>query len=73
MGSRGIRVNLIAPGYIETDMTKELSEETRNRIILDTSLRRIGTPEDIASAVWFLVNSSYITGQVISVDGGLRL
>ncbi len=71
LGSRNIRVNAIAPGFIQTDMTENISQE----VIEAISLRRFGTPEDIANVALFLGDekSSYITGQVIQVDGGMRI
>lgn len=69
LGSRGIRVNAIAPGFINTDMTKDLDTSKFTDFI---PLKRLGEPEDIAKAVKFLaVDSDYITGQVLEVDGGL--
>ena len=75
MGARNITSNLIAPGYIETDMTSFLSEENKEIIIEQLSIKRIGKPEDISNVVSFLSSeeSEYITGQVISVDGGLSV
>ena len=73
MGSRNITSNVIAPGYIETDMTGFLTDEQKDNIIEQLSIKRIGKPEDIANIVSFLCTdeSEYITGQVISVDGGI--
>ena len=73
MGSRNITANVVAPGYIDTDMTSFLSNDEKNNIIEQLSIKRIGTPEDIANIVSFLCSdeSEYITGQVIKVDGGL--
>ena len=73
MGSRNITSNVIAPGYIETDMTSFLTDEQKDNIIEQLSIKRIGKPEDIANIVSFLCRdeSEYITGQVISVDGGI--
>ena len=73
LGSRGINVNAIAPGFIQTAMTDELSESVRNNIASQIPLTRLGTPEDVAKLVLFLCTdeSSYITGQVINVDGGM--
>ena len=69
LGSRGIRVNAIAPGFINTDMTKDLDTSKFTDFIL---LKRLGEPEDIAKAVKFLaVDADYVTGQVLEVDGGL--
>ena len=73
MGSRNITVNVVAPGYIDTDMTSFLGDDEKDNIIEQLSIKRIGTPEDIANIVSFLCSdkSEYITGQVIKVDGGL--
>ena len=73
MGSRNITSNVIAPGYIETDMTSFLDEQNKENIIEQLSIKRIGKPEDISNIVSFLCSeeSEYITGQVIPVDGGL--
>lgn len=72
-GSRGITCNAVAPGFIETDMTRELSEDMRRSILETVPISRLGVPEDVAGAVQFLASdqASYITGQVIVVDGGL--
>ena len=74
IGSRGIRVNAIAPGFIITDMTGALSEEIRNEWAKQIPLRRGGTPEDVANAALFLASdlSSYVSGQVIHVCGGMN-
>ena len=73
MGARNITSNVIAPGYIETDMTSFLSEENKEIIIEQLSIKRMGMPEDIANMVSFLCKdeSEYITGQVLPIDGGL--
>ena len=73
MGSRNITSNVVAPGYIETDMTSFLDDQNEENIIEQLSIKRIGKPEDISNIVSFLCNdeSEYITGQVIPVDGGL--
>ena len=75
MGSRGVTVNAIAPGYIETDMTKVLPEDVKAKIMAQVPIGRIGQPEDIANAVKFLASeeSGYITGQVLAVNGGLYM
>lgn len=73
LGSRGIRVNAIAPGFIETDMTAGLSDEMKDNTLKTIALRRLGKPEDVARCALFLASelSSYITGQVLSCDGGM--
>ncbi|KYH28737.1 3-oxoacyl-[acyl-carrier-protein] reductase FabG [Clostridium thermopalmarium DSM 5974] len=75
IGSRGITVNAIAPGYIETDMTEVLSDKVKEQIKANIPLKRLGTPKDIANVVAFLSSedASYITGQVLSVDGGMHI
>ncbi|MCX7735870.1 MAG: glucose 1-dehydrogenase [Candidatus Kapabacteria bacterium] len=69
----GIRVNAIAPGFIDTDLVSHFSEEIRQKTISNIKLGRIGTPEDVAKAVLFFASdlSAYITGQVLGVDGGM--
>lgn len=71
----GIRVNSVAPGFVETDMTGVLSEKLRESMLSSVPLKRPGQPEDIAGAVLFLAgqSASYITGQVLTVDGGMSL
>ena len=73
MGSRSITSNVVAPGYIDTDMTAFLTDEQKDNIIEQLSIKRIGKPEDVANIVSFLSSeeSEYITGQVIPVDGGI--
>ncbi len=75
VGSRGITVNAVAPGFIETDMTEALGEDATGRAAGQISLGRLGTPEEVASVVGYLASdgASYITGQTIVVDGGLAL
>jgi 3-oxoacyl-[acyl-carrier protein] reductase len=75
LAPRGITVNAIAPGFIETDMTASLSEKARNAMLSQVPLKRAGQPEDIAAAVAFLASesASYITGQVIHVSGGMYI
>ena len=73
IGSRGITVNAVAPGFVDTDMTRDLSAEQRQMLVSRTALGRMGTVEDIAAVVSFLVSesASYITGETIHVNGGL--
>lgn len=75
LGSRGITVNAIAPGFVETEMTGVLSEEIRENACKQIILGRFGKPEDIANTAVFLASdkADYITGQVISVDGGMNV
>ena len=73
LASRGITVNAVAPGFIETDMTDVLSDTVKESLLHEIPLKRMGEPKDVANAVLFLASdqSAYITGQVIHVDGGL--
>lgn len=75
LGSRGITVNAVAPGYVETEMTEGLSDELKAKMVENIALKRAGKPEDIANAVAFLASeeASYITGQVLSLDGGMTI
>lgn len=75
VASRNVRVNAVAPGYIETEMTATLDEKARNALIGQIPLTRIGTPENVADAVVFLAGdtASFITGAVLAVDGGLGI
>jgi NAD(P)-dependent dehydrogenase (short-subunit alcohol dehydrogenase family) len=73
-GREGITANAIAPGFVETDMTESVPDRARERLLSRTSLRRAGTPEEIAAAARFLAcEGSYVTGQTLVVDGGLTL
>ncbi|AOR23170.1 3-oxoacyl-[acyl-carrier-protein] reductase [Clostridium taeniosporum] len=73
LGTRGINVNAVAPGFIETDMTSVLNEKVKEEAKKNIPLRKFGTPEDVAGVVAFLAseNSNYVTGQVINIDGGM--
>ena len=75
IGSRNITVNCVAPGFIDTDMTKELAEEQRQALIGQIPLNRLGDPADIAAAVTFLASpaAAYITGETINVNGGMYM
>ena len=75
VASRGVRVNAIAPGFIETDMTKALGDKARESLVTQIPLGRVGTALDVAALALFLASdaSAYITGQVIPVDGGLSM
>lgn len=71
LASRNITCNAIAPGMIATDMTEVLSDKVKEQILLNIPLKRLGQPEEIAETALFLAKSKYITGQVITVDGGM--
>lgn len=75
LGSRNVRVNVVAPGYVHTSMTDELSEESRKEFLKSIPLGRFCEPEEIAEAVLFLASdtSRYVTGQVLRVDGGMMM
>jgi 3-oxoacyl-[acyl-carrier protein] reductase len=75
LGSRGVRVNAVAPGYIDTELTNVLSDEQRSAILANTPLGRLGQPEDVAGAVRFLCSdeAAFVTGEVLLVDGGLGM
>ena len=75
VGSRNITVNAIAPGFIQTPMTDKLTDEQRKALISSIAIPRLGTPDDIASAVVFLAGpgGSYISGEVLNVSGGLYM
>lgn len=75
MASRNIRVNAIAPGFIKTDMTKELNPKIQERMLEEIPVKYFGRPEDVGNLVNFLVSqeADYITGQVISIDGGMNI
>ena len=75
LGTWGIRVNAIAPGYVDTDMSRDVKEEYRQAMVDNTILKRVGKPEEIAAAAAFLSSddAAYITGQVLVVDGGMVL
>jgi 3-oxoacyl-[acyl-carrier protein] reductase len=75
LGSRGVRANVVAPGYIHTRLTDVLPEEATNLMLANTPLGKLGDPEDVAGAVRFLCSdeASFITGEVLLVDGGLGM
>jgi 3-oxoacyl-[acyl-carrier protein] reductase len=75
VGSRGITVNAVAPGFIDTDMTRALSDEQRNALLGNIPLGRLGAAEDIANAVVFLASdaAAYITGETLHVNGGMHM
>jgi 3-oxoacyl-[acyl-carrier protein] reductase len=73
LSGRNIRVNAVAPGFIETRMTDKLSDKVKESFLKNIPMNRLGKPEEVAAVVNFLVSqeSDYITGQVINIDGGL--
>ena len=75
VGSRGITVNTVAPGFIDTDMTKELSDDIKNNLLASIALGRLGAPEEIAHAVSFLASdlAAYVTGETLHVNGGMYM
>jgi len=75
LGSRGVRANVVAPGYIDTRLTQELPDELKQAMLQNTPLGRFGDPQDVAGAVRFLCSdeASFITGEVLLVDGGLGI
>jgi 3-oxoacyl-[acyl-carrier protein] reductase len=75
LGTRGVRANVVAPGYIATALTEVIPDELRAAMLVNTPLSRLGEPEDVAGAVRFLCSqeSSFITGAVLLVDGGLGM
>jgi 3-oxoacyl-[acyl-carrier protein] reductase len=75
LGTRGVRANVVAPGYIDTRLTQVIAEEMRELMLANTPLGRFGSPEDVAGAVRFLCSeeASFITGEVLLVDGGMGM
>ena len=73
LAPRGVTVNAVAPGFIDTDMTAALPETVRAELLKSIPLGTMGKPEDVAQAVVFLVNAPYITGQVLAIDGGMAM
>jgi 3-oxoacyl-[acyl-carrier protein] reductase len=75
LGSRNITVNCVAPGFIDTDMTRALSDEQRNALLAQIPLGRLGTPQDVAAAVAYLASpaAAYVTGAVLHVNGGMYM
>jgi 3-oxoacyl-[acyl-carrier protein] reductase len=75
LGSRGITVNVVAPGYVETAMTADLPADAKERLVAGIALQRLGRGEDVAAAVCYLASeeAGYVTGEVLNVSGGLYM
>lgn len=73
LGGSGVRVNCVAPGFIETPMTEGIADSIKDGIMKQTALGRFGSPEAVAETVWHLIESDYVTGAVVAVDGGMNL
>ena len=71
MAARNIRVNAVAPGFIESDMTAVLSDKIKESMLNQIPMKHFGSPEDVAKTVLFLAEQEYITGQVLTIDGGM--
>jgi len=71
--TRGITANCVAPGLIETDFLRHLGEAQKTELVAHIPMGRLGRPEDVADAVWYLVQADYVTGHVLVVDGGLAM
>jgi 3-oxoacyl-[acyl-carrier protein] reductase len=71
LGSRGITVNAVAPGFIETDMTEKLPQAIKDKLLENIALRRYGKPQEVAELVYFVANCPYMTAQVVIIDGGM--
>ena len=73
VAGRGIRVNVIAPGFIASDMTDAIPEKMKDSILGKIPMKRIGKPEEVAKVAVFLAEQEYLTGQVIAIDGGMTM
>jgi 3-oxoacyl-[acyl-carrier protein] reductase len=73
LGPKGVRVNAVAPGFIETPMTQGIEAAVKEKILSQTALGRFGSPEAVAETVWHLIESDYINGAIVPVDGGMNL
>lgn len=73
LGPKGIRVNMVAPGWVATDMTKHILEKQAHEIVAKTPLQRLATENDVSEVVRFLIRHPFLTGECITVDGGYSL
>ena len=73
VAARGVRVNAIAPGFIESDMTDAIPEKMKDAMIAQVPMKRIGQAEEVAEVVAFLASQEYLTGQTIAIDGGMTM
>lgn len=73
LGASGVRINCVAPGFIETPMTEGIADNVKDKILSQTALNRFGSPEAVAETVWHLIESDYINGAVVAIDGGMNL
>lgn len=73
VASRGIRVNVVAPGFIESDMTDAIPDKMKDAMVAQIPMKRIGKPEEVAELVAYLAGQEYLTGQTIAIDGGMTM
>lgn len=73
LGQSGVRVNCVAPGFIETPMTDGIQDAVKDKILSQTALGKFGSPEAVAETVWHLIESDYVNGAVVAIDGGMNL
>ena len=73
VAGRGVRVNVVAPGFIESDMTDAIPDKLKDAMLAQTPMKRIGKPEEVAEVVAFLAKQEYLTGQVLAIDGGMTM
>lgn len=73
LGQSGVRVNCVAPGFIETPMTEGIADNVKEKILSQTALGKFGSPEAVAETVWHLIESDYVNGAVVAIDGGMNL
>lgn len=73
VAGRGVRVNVVAPGFIESDMTDAIPDKLKDAMLAQIPMKRIGKPEEVAEVVAFLAKQEYLTGQVLAIDGGMTM